>query len=73
MLRMPYYAWHQIFCISGSVMNGLARSHSAPPMAISYIALCAYHLITLFIAHTQKNRQAPTTRAQFTKMINKHK
>ena len=36
---------------------------------ISYIALCSYYLF----ASTQKDRQAPTIRAQFTKTINKHK
>ena len=36
---------------------------------ISYIALCSYYLF----ASTQKDHQAPTIRAQFTKVINKHK
>ena len=56
-----------------------ARAYKAfsPPshvivQIISYIALCSYYLFT----STQKDRQAPTIKAQrvqFTKIINKHK
>ena len=65
------YIFYQLYQLGTGARE--YKAFSSPSHVIlhitSYIALCSYYLFT----STQKDRQAPTIRVHFTKMLNKYK